>query len=210
MAARPCFAPTPMRAGSRRPRGGWRCRSCPRVFIESVARSCGSKRWIPGGEGGLYLRPFMIASETFLGVKPSSDYIFVVIASPVGSYFKGGPEPVSIWASENYTRAASAAPGPSNAAAITPPACARRPKRPPGLRPGRVPRRGRAPLHRRAWRHEHILRVRRRLDLDPAAQHDPGRDHPRFADRLGARPASPCARNAIRSTNGAPMRRAAG
>jgi branched-chain amino acid aminotransferase len=42
----------------------------------------------------------------FLGVKPSAEYIFAVIASPVGSYFKGGPAPVSIWVSENYTRAA--------------------------------------------------------------------------------------------------------
>src|SRR3974377_1294912 len=48
----------------------------------------------------------MIASEVFLGVKPSAEYIFAVIASPVGSYFKGGPAPVSIWASEKYTRAA--------------------------------------------------------------------------------------------------------
>eukprot|EP01032_Pedospumella_encystans_P034672 gene34672-39200_t len=48
----------------------------------------------------------MIANEVFLGVKPSSEYIFAVIASPVGSYFKGGPAPVSIWVSENYTRAA--------------------------------------------------------------------------------------------------------
>src|SRR5438045_7275311 len=48
----------------------------------------------------------MIASEIFLGVKPSAEYIFAVIASPVGSYFKGGPAPVSIWVSENYTRAA--------------------------------------------------------------------------------------------------------
>ena len=57
-------------------------------------------------EGSLYLRPFMIASEIFLGVKPSCEYIFSVIASPVGSYFKGGPAPVSIWVSEHYTRAA--------------------------------------------------------------------------------------------------------
>ena len=64
------------------------------------------KDWIPGGEGSLYLRPFMIASEIFLGVKPSAEYIFAVIASPVGSYFKGGPAPVSIWVSETYTRAA--------------------------------------------------------------------------------------------------------
>jgi branched-chain amino acid aminotransferase len=77
------------------------------VFIEAVEQIVRIDRaWIPGGEGSLYLRPFMIASEVFLGVKPSAAYIFAVIASPVGSYFKGGPAPVSIWVSENYTRAA--------------------------------------------------------------------------------------------------------
>jgi len=77
------------------------------VFIEAVEQLVRIDRaWIPGGEGSLYLRPFMIASEVFLGVKPSAQYIFAVIASPVGSYFKGGPAPVSIWVSENYTRAA--------------------------------------------------------------------------------------------------------
>jgi branched-chain amino acid aminotransferase len=77
------------------------------VFIEAVEQLVRIDRaWIPGGEGSLYLRPFMIASEVFLGVKPAADYIFAVIASPVGSYFKGGPAPVSIWVSENYTRAA--------------------------------------------------------------------------------------------------------
>ena len=77
------------------------------VFIEAVEQLVRIDRaWIPGGDGSLYLRPFMIASEIFLGVKPSAEYIFAVIASPVGSYFKGGPAPVSIWVSENYTRAA--------------------------------------------------------------------------------------------------------
>ena len=77
------------------------------VFIEAVDQLVRIDRaWIPGGEGSLYLRPFMVASEIFLGVKPSAEYIFAVIASPVGSYFKGGPAPVSIWVSENYTRAA--------------------------------------------------------------------------------------------------------
>ena len=77
------------------------------VFIEAVEQLVRIDRsWIPGGEGSLYLRPFMIASEVFLGVKPSAEYIFAVVASPVGSYFKGGPAPVSIWVSENYTRAA--------------------------------------------------------------------------------------------------------
>jgi branched-chain amino acid aminotransferase len=77
------------------------------LFIEAIEQVVRIDRaWIPGGEGSLYLRPFMIASEVFLGVKPSADYIFAVIASPVGSYFKGGPAPISIWVSENYTRAA--------------------------------------------------------------------------------------------------------
>src|SRR5579863_4191290 len=77
------------------------------VFIDAVEQLVRIDRaWVPGGEGSLYLRPFMIASEVFLGVKPSAEYIFAVIASPVGSYFKGGPAPVSIWVSENYTRAA--------------------------------------------------------------------------------------------------------
>jgi branched-chain amino acid aminotransferase len=77
------------------------------TFIEAVEQLVLIDRaWMPGGEGSLYMRPFMIANEVFLGVKPSAEYIFAVIASPVGSYFKGGPAPVSIWVSENYTRAA--------------------------------------------------------------------------------------------------------
>lgn len=77
------------------------------LFIEAIEQLVQiDQAWVPGGEGSLYLRPFMIASEIFLGVKPSAEYIFSVIASPVGSYFKGGPAPVSIWVSETYTRAA--------------------------------------------------------------------------------------------------------
>jgi len=79
----------------------------PGLFIDAVEELVRIDRdWIPGGEGSLYVRPFMFASEVFLGVKPSAEYVFAVIASPVGSYFKGGPAPVSIWVSENYTRAA--------------------------------------------------------------------------------------------------------
>ena len=64
--------------------------------------------WVPGGhEQSLYLRPFMYASEAFLGVRPANEVRFVVIASPVGAYFSGGIKPVSIWLSENYTRAAA-------------------------------------------------------------------------------------------------------
>ncbi|HEU0044828.1 branched-chain amino acid aminotransferase [Sphingomonas sp.] len=63
--------------------------------------------WMPDGpEGALYLRPFMIASETFLGVKPASEYLYMVIASAAGSYWKGGTRPISLWVSHSYTRAA--------------------------------------------------------------------------------------------------------
>ena len=63
--------------------------------------------WIPGVEGGsLYLRPFMFASEAFLGVRPAKEYLFLVIASPAGSYFKGGVSAVKIWVSDDYCRAA--------------------------------------------------------------------------------------------------------
>lgn len=63
--------------------------------------------WIPHVEGGaLYLRPFMFASEVFLGVKPASEYLYMVIASPVGAYFKGGAPSISLWVSQDYSRAA--------------------------------------------------------------------------------------------------------
>jgi branched-chain amino acid aminotransferase len=63
--------------------------------------------WVPSGEGqSLYLRPFMFASEVFLGVRPAKHVTYAVIASPAGPYFTGGLRPVTIWLSEEYTRAA--------------------------------------------------------------------------------------------------------
>ena len=77
------------------------------LFLGAIEQIVGIDRdWIPGGEGSLYLRPFMFASETFLGVKPSSEYLFIVIASSVGAYFKGGKDAVTVWVSPDYTRAA--------------------------------------------------------------------------------------------------------
>lgn len=62
--------------------------------------------WVPSGEdSSLYLRPFMYASEPFLGVRPSAEVEYLVIASPVGPYFAGGVKPVSIWVAEDYHRA---------------------------------------------------------------------------------------------------------
>ncbi len=63
--------------------------------------------WFPEVDGGsLYLRPFMIANDAFLGVRRSATYQFLVIASPVGSYFKGATPAVSLWVSQHYSRAA--------------------------------------------------------------------------------------------------------
>jgi branched-chain amino acid aminotransferase len=69
------------------------------------------RAWIPGGEGSLYLRPFMIATEAFLGVRPSHECLFLLIASSVGSYFKGGAKAVTVWLSDRYTRAAEGGTG---------------------------------------------------------------------------------------------------
>jgi branched-chain amino acid aminotransferase len=72
------------------------------LFIESVRALVRIDRErIPSADGAaLYLRPFMI------GTKPASDYIFCVIASPVASYFRGDGPAVTLWVSENFTRAA--------------------------------------------------------------------------------------------------------
>jgi branched-chain amino acid aminotransferase len=78
------------------------------IFRESLrALVRTDKDWVPTiPDGALYLRPFVIASEVFLGVKPSSEYIYAVIASSVGSYWKGGVKAITLWASQTYTRAA--------------------------------------------------------------------------------------------------------
>lgn len=77
------------------------------LFIEAVRQLVSADRdWFPTVDGGsLYLRPFMIATEAFLGVRPAKHYKFLVIASPAGNYFKSGSPAVSIWVSD-YTRAA--------------------------------------------------------------------------------------------------------
>lgn len=72
--------------------------------VESLVKV--DRDWVPGGDGSLYLRPFMFATETFLGVRASSEYLFCVIASPVGPYFKAGKTAVTVWVSDRYTRAA--------------------------------------------------------------------------------------------------------
>jgi branched-chain amino acid aminotransferase len=77
-------------------------------FVQAVdALVTIDQRWVPDQEGekSLYLRPFMFASEAFLGVRPAQHVTFMVIASPAGAYFKGGVKPVTLWLTEEYTRA---------------------------------------------------------------------------------------------------------
>ncbi|WP_433007851.1 branched-chain amino acid aminotransferase [Kribbella sp. CA-294648] len=64
--------------------------------------------WVPpagSGETSLYLRPYMIATEPALSVRPAQEVLFGVIASPAGAYFDTGPKPVSIWLSSTSIRA---------------------------------------------------------------------------------------------------------
>ncbi len=64
-------------------------------------------RWVPDQHGtSLYIRPFIIATEAFLGVRPSKEYIFSIILSPVGAYYAEGFNPVKIFVTEKYVRAA--------------------------------------------------------------------------------------------------------
>ncbi len=78
------------------------------AFVESIRLLVEADRdWFPTLDGGsLYLRPFMFASEPFLGVRPAKNYKYLVIASPAGNYFKSGAPAVSIWVSRDYARAA--------------------------------------------------------------------------------------------------------
>ncbi|NLD50434.1 MAG: branched-chain amino acid aminotransferase [Clostridiaceae bacterium] len=64
------------------------------------------KDWIPEAEGtSLYIRPFIIATDPFLGVRASLTYKFIIILSPVGAYYKEGINPVKIYVESQYVRA---------------------------------------------------------------------------------------------------------
>lgn len=70
------------------------------------------KDWIPKAEGtSLYIRPFMIATEPYLGVAASTTYRFMIILSPVGSYYKEGIHPVKILVENDYVRAVAGGTG---------------------------------------------------------------------------------------------------
>ena len=78
------------------------------VFVEAIDRLIAIDRdWVPSApEHSFYLRPFMFASEVSLNVHPSTEVTFLLIASPSGSYFPSGVKPVTVWLSEDFSRAA--------------------------------------------------------------------------------------------------------
>jgi branched-chain amino acid aminotransferase len=78
------------------------------VFIEAIDRFLTiDGAWVPSApEHSMYLRPFMFGTEVGLGVRPSSEVTFLLIGSPSGSYFPSGVKPVTVWLSEDFSRAA--------------------------------------------------------------------------------------------------------
>ena len=72
--------------------------------IKAVVKT--DEAWIPTKPGtSLYIRPFIIATDPFLGVRPSDTYMFIIILSPVGAYYPEGLNPVKIWIEDEYVRA---------------------------------------------------------------------------------------------------------
>ena len=63
--------------------------------------------WVPRARGhGFYLRPFMIATETGLGIRPAAEYLFAVIGTPARPAVSVDPKPMRLWAATEYVRAA--------------------------------------------------------------------------------------------------------
>ena len=79
----------------------------PDLALKSLVTLVGiEKDWVPSTVGtSLYVRPTIIASEPFLGVRPAKSYIYYVILSPVGAYYPEGINPVKILVVDKYVRA---------------------------------------------------------------------------------------------------------
>lgn len=85
------------------------CMSSPSIqqFVDAVKQTAlSNRRWIPpAGKGSLYIRPLLIGSGAVLGLAPSSEYTFLVYASPVGNYFKEGTAPLKLYVEDEFHRA---------------------------------------------------------------------------------------------------------
>lgn len=97
------------------------CMKCPpkEMFVDGVRAVVKvDEDWIPSQKGAsLYIRPTLIGTEAFLGVRPAEEYLFFVILSPVGSYYAEGSQPVKIWIEKEFLRAAPGGLGATKAAA---------------------------------------------------------------------------------------------
>lgn len=90
------------------------------LFLEALRRLVElDAAWVPAAPGtSLYLRPFMFATDTALGAgRPSRSYLFTVIASPSGNYFGSRIDPIKVWLSQRYVRAAAGGTGAAKAGA---------------------------------------------------------------------------------------------
>ncbi|MCL2494812.1 MAG: branched-chain amino acid aminotransferase [Oscillospiraceae bacterium] len=84
--------------------------------IEELVKA--DRDWIPTRDGAsLYIRPYIFATDPHVGVRPSKQYIFAVILSPVGAYYASGLAPVKIFVEEKYVRAVKGGMGFTKAAA---------------------------------------------------------------------------------------------
>lgn len=79
----------------------------PEDFLDAIKAIVKiDEAWIPTKEGtSLYIRPFVIATDPFLGVRPAHSYLLIIILSPVGAYYPEGLDPVKIWIEDEYVRA---------------------------------------------------------------------------------------------------------
>ncbi|OIP30147.1 MAG: branched chain amino acid aminotransferase [Deltaproteobacteria bacterium CG2_30_63_29] len=103
-------------------------RSCERLMMETVSEEFFGRAvkslvllerdWIPSDPAcALYIRPTIIATDPFLGVKAGNEYAFYIIVGPVGAYYSGGFQPVSIWVSDHDVRAVAGGLGEAKTAA---------------------------------------------------------------------------------------------
>ena len=78
------------------------------LFLQSIdALLAVDGSYVPADrEKSLYLRPFQFSTEVGLGVRPANEYLYLLVASPAAAYFRNGVQPVSVWLSDDYVRAA--------------------------------------------------------------------------------------------------------
>jgi len=89
------------------------------LFVQGISQLVAlDADWVPSAPGtALYIRPTLIATEPFLGVRASKQYVFYVITGPVGAYYAGGLKPVRIWVEKERVRAVRGGIGAAKAAA---------------------------------------------------------------------------------------------